>query len=95
MLIKVYKYIELINPYKNNDFDFSLYQGYALYGITTNKNIPIINFNDFNNIKKKRIKNVDAKYILESAIQLLEQNNYYSFGKKIEEILFDSIPKEP
>lgn len=95
LLIKIYKYIELINPYKNNDLDFSLYQGYALYGITTNKNIPIINFNDFNNIKKNRIKNEDAKYILESAIQLLEQNNYYSFGKKIGEKLFDSIPGEP
>jgi hypothetical protein len=60
-----------------------------------NKNIPIINFNDFNNIKKNRIKNINAIYILESAIHLLEQPNYYIFGKKIGEELFDSIPEEP
>ena len=95
LFIKVYKYIELINPYKNNDLDFSLYQGYALYGVLSNKNIPIIKFNDFNNIKKNRIKNIDARYILESAIHLLEQSNYYNFGKKVGEIFFDSIPEEP
>ena len=43
-----------------------------------NKNIPIINFNDFNKIKKNRIKNINAIYILESAIHLLEQPNFDS-----------------
>ena len=87
LLIKIYEFIEIINPYKNNNNNMfsKLYQGYALYEILTHENIPFINFKAFNQIKKNRIENNDAKSILELVIQILQKRSHADFVNAIKE----------
>ena len=82
LIIKIYKYLEMINPYKNVPIRFNLFQGYALFGIFSYK-YNQINFNEFFNIKVNRITNDNAKNILKSAIQFLEAKNITNFNDKI------------
>ena len=82
LIIKIYKYIELINPYKNNNIEFNLFQGYALFGIFLYK-YNQINFKEFYNIKINRITNDNAMNILKLAIKFLEAKNLSIFKGKI------------
>ena len=85
LLIKIYGYLEKINPYKNNYMISKLYQGYALYEILTHENIPNINFNTFNQIKKKRLRDKEVKSILELAIKILQKRSHADFVNTIKE----------
>ena len=53
LILKIYKYLEIINPFKKADFNFYLYQGYALYEIISYQYTQKINFKAFNDIKMK------------------------------------------
>ena len=80
LIIKIYKYFEMLNPFEKDDntIAHNLYQGYLLYGITSNKNAFNnlgFNFMKFNDIRANRIKDANAKIILELAIQLLDEPN--------------------
>ena len=48
LILKIYKYLEIINPFKKADFNFYLYQGYALYEIISYQYTQKINFKAFN-----------------------------------------------
>ena len=101
VIIKMYNYFKKINPAGDDidNLDFYLYQGYSLYGILSDnkiQNIPKIDFNEFSKIKQNRIKNIDAKRILEYAIKLLEKefnNDFISELNKIDFELESDIPK--
>ena len=101
VIIKMYNYFKKINPAGDDidNLDFYLYQGYSLYGILSDnkiQNIPKIDFHEFSKIKQNRIKNIDAKRILEYAIKLLEKefnNDFISELNKIDFELESDIPK--
>ena len=79
----LFKYIEKINPFKNNFMLFNLYQGYALYELFSYQNTLSIDFKEFNDIKINRIKNENAKNILILSIKLLNSRSYSEFIKAI------------
>ena len=83
ILIKIYKYFEIINPFKKDDLTYQIYNGYALYEICSYKIPSIINFNKFNIIKKNRIKNENVINILKSAIQFLDKETTFNNSKEI------------
>ena len=91
VIIKMYNYFKKINPSADDieNMDFCLFQGYSLYEILSDnkiQNIPIIDFNEFRNIKQNRIKNIDAKEILELSIKLLEKENKKEFITELNKI---------
>ena len=88
LIIKIYGYIEEINPFKNEkslNIKYHLYQGYSLYEILLNyKNEEeMIYVSDFYNLKTKRIKNFNAKSILELSIKLLSSKT----AEELEKVL--------
>ena len=90
LIIKIYNYFKIINPFNKDDLFFDMYQGYIIYEIILNKeNAPIINFENFKKIRENRIKNNEAKSILEIAIQLLEKRYSVNFNNELNEINFD------
>ena len=100
IIIKIYKYFELINPYEKdyNNIDFNLYQGYKLYGIISNKNesnLCEFSFKEFNNIKNNRITNINAKMILDLAIKLLKSRSYDDFIRSLNDENSDFIGVSP
>ena len=98
--IKMYNYFKKINPASDDikNIDFYLYQGYSLYGILSDnkiQKIPKINFDEFSKIKQNRIKNIDAKRILEYAIQLLEKEFNFEFISELNKIDFEFESDNP
>jgi len=67
LIIKIYEYVEKINPYKYDpkNENFHLFQGFSLYEIITYNRYknPMINIKEFIRIKKNRINNIYAKKI--------------------------------
>lgn len=92
LTMKIYNYFKTINPYAENENNTALYLGYSLYGITSYKKIPKINFNEFINIQTKRINNNDAKNILILATKFLEEKNYVKSLKELEKKIFEISP---
>ena len=76
LIIKIYEYVEKINPYKYDpkNENFHLFQGFSLYEIITYNRYknPMINIKEFIRIKKNRINNIYAKKILELSIKVLK-----------------------
>ena len=91
LALKVYKYFEIINHYKEEKF-IPLYKGYLLFGILSYKNNETIDFEAFNSIKTERIKNEEAKNILILAIKFLTEKSFSDFLTKLEEENFDFHP---
>ena len=84
LIIKIYEYIKEINPFKNDissNLNYHFYQAYSLYEILSYKNQYNIDISDFNNIKTKRIKDNNAKSILELTIKLLKTQTNEEFQK--------------
>ena len=95
LLIKIYKYLEIINPHKNNELIFKMFQGYALYGILSYENYKKINFNNFHEINIKRMTNNFSKDILKLSIDLLGSNNFLDFKNKLNNIIFENGLEAP
>ena len=91
LVLKVYKYFEIINHYKEEKF-IPLYKGYLLFGILSYKNNETIDFKAFKGIKTERIKNEEAKNILILAIKFLTEKSFSDFLTKLEEENFDFHP---
>ena len=84
LIIKIYEYIKEINPFKNDissNLNYHFYQAYSLYEILLYNNQYDIDISDFNNIKTKRIKDNNAKSILELTIKLLKTQTNEEFQK--------------
>lgn len=79
--MKIFNYFKTVNPYAGNKNNTALYLGYSLYGITSYKNVPKINFYEFRNIQTKRIINNDTKNTLILASKFLEEKNYVKSSK--------------
>jgi len=95
LLIKIYKYLEIINPIKNNELRFKMFQGYALYGILSYENYKKIDFNNFHKINIKRMTNNFSKDILKLSIDLLGSNNFLDFKNKLNNIIFENGLEAP
>ena len=84
LITKIYEYIKEINPfkdYKSSNINYHLYQGYSLYEIISHnkKDDEIIDIKAFNKIKTNRIKDINAKSILELSIKLLKAKSNEEF----------------
>jgi len=95
LIIKLYKYFQIINPFDKDKPEYNLFLGYSLYGISTYKQELDINFDIFNKMKNNRIKDGKAKDILISSIQLLSSKNYKDFLDKLENEKIISYSEEP
>ena len=95
LLIKIYKYLEKINPHKNNDLNFKLFQAYALYGILSYEKCQIINFKNFQNLNKKRMSNKNGIDILKLSIDLLDSKHFFGFKRKLENMVFENGLEAP
>ena len=84
LIIKIYKYFQIINPFDKDKPEYNLFLEYSLYGISTYKAELDIYFDLFNKMKNNRIKDGKAKDILISSIQLLSSKNYQDFLDKLE-----------
>ena len=84
LIIKLYKFFEIINPFHKDMPEYNLFLGYSLYGISTYEQEFDINFNKFNKMKNNRIKNGKAKEILIRSIKLLSSKNYKDFMDKLD-----------
>ena len=85
-LIKLYNYfksfIEKTEPVIDNKVNYNIYYGYLLYGILKQINSTDeydINYEQFENIRKNRMKNRNAILILKLSIKLLKAKNNYEF----------------
>ena len=88
LLIKIYKYIQEINPYKNeqDNINYFLYQGYSLYECLEYKIIYSVNekkIKEFYDLKKNRFNNIYARKILEYAIKVLNKESIEDILEKI------------
>ena len=92
LILKIYNYFKIINPFTENKNNTALYLGYSLYGIATYDNVLKINFNEFRDIQTKRIINNDAKNILILATKFLKEKSYANFLKEFEKIYFQFSP---
>ena len=84
LIIKIYEYMEEINPFKNDNdksSDYYLYQGYSLYEILNYKVLNEIDISFFNDMKKGRMMNNNAKAILKLSIKLLKTQSNEEFQK--------------
>ena len=83
LTIKIYNYFKILNPYtKDNLNAYNLYQGYSLYGILSYENESDeleFSFEKFNKIKNNRIKDINARTILELSIKLLTTKTNIEF----------------
>ena len=95
IIIKIYKYAKLINPFKSNIIFSNLFQGYLLYEILYYKNDFKIYFKKFNTIRINRINNFHAKLILDLSIKLLESKSQIDFEEKLKKVNIDLKPEEP
>ena len=95
ILIKIYKYFEVINPHINNVSNFNLFQGYALNGILTYKKRKSINFKNFYEVNEKRMTNNNAKDILKLSVELLGSKNLGEFKGKLQKIIFEKGLEAP
>ena len=84
LIIKLYKYFEIINPFDKDNPEYNLFLGYSLYGISKYKPESKIKLDIFNKMKNNRIKDSKAKDILISSIQLLSSKDYKDFLDKLE-----------
>ena len=92
LILKIYNYFKIINPFIENKNNTALYLGYSLYGIATYDSVSKINFNEFRDIQTKRIINNDAKNILILATKFLKEKNYANSLKEFEKINFEFSP---
>ena len=95
ILIKIYKYFEVINPHINNVSNFNLFQGYALNGLLTYEKSDTINFKNFYDVYEKRMSNKNAKCILKLSVELLGSKNLSEFKGKLQKIIFEKELEAP
>ena len=95
LLIKIYKYLEIINPHINNDLNFKLFQGYALYGLLNYEKQKIIDFKNFYKVKEKRMTNNNAIDILKLSVEILGSKNIGEFKDKLPKVIFENGLEPP
>ena len=95
LIIKVYKYLEKINPYEKGDIKFEICQGYALFEICSYENPQTIDFKEFNEIITNRITNESANKILKLSIKLLNNETHYNFQQTIDDEILSNISEIP
>ena len=95
ILIKIYQYFEKINPHKNNESNFKLFQGYALYGLLTYEKSNTINFKNFYTVKEKRMTNDNAIDILKLSVEILSSKNKGEFNNKLQKVIFENELQPP
>ena len=101
LIIKIYNYIDEINPFKKEketNNKYNLYQGYSLYEILVNFNEKRdkIDIPDFYELKKNRIIDINAKAILELSLKLLRSKSKEDLEKVLINVNINSkveIPK--
>ena len=100
LIIKIYKYFEMSSPFDKEyeEMDYNLYLGYALYGIVSNKekfDKFEFSFKEFIDKKNNRIKDTNAKNILELSIKLLNEKFNYDFIECLNKEKIDFIAEPP
>ena len=96
IIIKIYKYLEVINPHINNDLNYTIFQGYALHGLLNYKKLNTINFKNFFDVYNNRMtNNIIALDILKLSIELLESKNIGEFNSKLQNVIFENGLEPP
>ena len=95
ILIKIYKYLESINPHINNDMHFKLFQGYALYELLNYKKCKKINFKNFYKVNEKRMTNDNAINILKLSVEILSSKNIGEFNDKLKKVILENGLEPP
>ena len=95
IIIKIYKYLEVINPHINNDSSFKIFQGYALYGLLNYKKLNTISFDNFYDVYNNRMTNNIALDILKLSIELLGSKNIGEFNGKLQNVIFENGLEPP
>ena len=100
LIIKIYNYIDEINPFKKEkeiNNKYYLYQGYSLYEILVNfdeKRVKI-HIPEFYELKKNRIIDINAKAILELSLKLLRSKSKEELEKVLINVNINSKVEEP
>ena len=95
IIIKIYKYLEVINPHKYNDSNYKIFQGYALHGLLNYKKLNTINFKNFFDVYNNRMTNNIALDILKLSIELLESKNIGELKSKLQNVIFENGLEPP